>query len=113
MVSDGGKRSDRASADSEQLCEPVAWLVKYQDGSQEVVYSNPCNLHPDYSDIPTSVTPLYTTHQQSSTIVRTWVELTSEDYNEIFNKARTGEHAVQLAAAKLKQKNGFAEEKNT
>jgi hypothetical protein len=36
---------------------------------------------------------------------RTWVGLTSEDYNEIFEKARTGEHAVQLAEAKLKEKN--------
>jgi hypothetical protein len=35
----------------------------------------------------------------------TWVGLTSEDYNEIFEKARTGEHAVQLAEAKLKEKN--------
>jgi hypothetical protein len=34
-----------------------------------------------------------------------WVGLTSEDYNEIFEKARTGEHAVQLAEAKLKEKN--------
>ena len=36
---------------------------------------------------------------------RTWVELTSEDYNKIFKQARTGEHAVQLAAAMLKEKN--------
>jgi hypothetical protein len=44
--------------------------------------------------------PLYTTPQQ-----RTWVGLTSEDYNEIFEKARTGEHAVQLAEARLKDLN--------
>jgi hypothetical protein len=43
---------------------------------------------------------LYTTPQQ-----RTWVGLKSEDYNEIFEKARTGEHAVQLAEAKLKDLN--------
>jgi len=36
---------------------------------------------------------------------RTWVGLTSEDYNEIFEKARTGEHAVQLAEAKLRGNN--------
>lgn len=44
--------------------------------------------------------PVYTSPQQ-----RAWVGLTSEDYNEIFNKARTVEHAVQLAATKLKEKN--------
>ena len=43
---------------------------------------------------------LYTTPQQ-----RTWVGLTGKDYNEIFEKARSGEHAVQLAEAKLKEKN--------
>lgn len=36
---------------------------------------------------------------------RTWVGLTSEDYNEIFKEARSGEHAVQLAEARLKGKN--------
>jgi hypothetical protein len=41
--------------------EPVAWMVTYQDGSREVVYEAPSNLHPDYSDIPTSITPFYTT----------------------------------------------------
>jgi hypothetical protein len=45
-------------------------------------------------------TRLYYTPQQ-----RTWVGLTSEDYNEIFEKARTGEHAVQLAEAKLRGNN--------
>jgi len=37
---------------------------------------------------------------------RIWVGLTNEDYNDIFKKARTGEHAVQLAEARLKEKNG-------
>jgi glucokinase len=36
---------------------------------------------------------------------RTWVGLTNKDYNEIFEKARSGEHAVQLAESKLKEKN--------
>jgi hypothetical protein len=34
-----------------------------------------------------------------------WVGLTRQDYNEIFAQARNGEHAVQLAEAKLKEKN--------
>jgi hypothetical protein len=36
---------------------------------------------------------------------RTWVGLTQQDYNEIFAQARNGENAVQLAEAKLKEKN--------
>jgi hypothetical protein len=39
------------------------------------------------------------------TVKREWVGLMAEDYNEIFKQARSGEHAVQLAAAKLKDKN--------
>ena len=57
----------------------MAWLVKYQDGSQEVVYSNPCNLHPDYSDIPTSVTPLYTAPQPK----HEWISLTTDEVSII------------------------------
>ena len=36
---------------------------------------------------------------------RPWVDLTPKDLNEIFAVARTGEHAVNLAADKLKEKN--------
>jgi len=90
--------------DSEHTGEPVGF---YDARGNDICIEIPIGESADWWQ------PVYTTPQQSSTIVRTWVELTSEDYNEIFNKARTGEHAVQLAAAKLKQKNGFAEEKNT
>jgi hypothetical protein len=36
---------------------------------------------------------------------RTWAGLTGEDYKEIFEKARSGEHAVQLAEEQLKKNN--------
>ena len=36
---------------------------------------------------------------------RPWVGLTLQDLNEIFAVAMTGEHAVNLAADKLKEKN--------
>jgi hypothetical protein len=36
---------------------------------------------------------------------RPWVGLTPQDLNEIFAVAMTGEHAVNLAADKLKEKN--------
>jgi len=51
--------------------------------------------------------------QQLLKAQRTWVDLTSKDLNEIFELAMTGEGAVHRAIAKFKQKNGFAEEKNT
>jgi hypothetical protein len=36
---------------------------------------------------------------------RPWVDLTPQDLNEIFAIARTGEHAVNLALDKVKEKN--------
>ena len=44
---------------------------------------------------------------------RTWVDLTNEDWNEIFDTALNKVEAIKLTKAKLKQKNGYAEEKNT
>ena len=43
--------------------------------------------------------PLYTAPPQ-----RPWVDLTPQDLNEIFEVARTGEHAVRLALDKIKEK---------
>ena len=36
---------------------------------------------------------------------RTWVDLTPQDYAEIFRTARNVDHAARLATAKLKEKN--------
>ena len=36
---------------------------------------------------------------------RTWVDLTPQDYAEIFRTARSVDYAARLAAAKLKEKN--------
>jgi len=73
--------------------EPVAWVDIDENGAMSSLryWSEPDNRHE---------VALYTTPQQ-----RTWIGLTSEDYNEIFEKARTGEHAVQLAEIKLREKN--------
>ena len=43
--------------------------------------------------------------QGVTTTQRPWVDLTLQDLNEIFEIARTGEHAVRLASDKLKEKN--------
>jgi len=60
--------------------EPVAWMVTYQDGSREVVYEAPSNLHPDYSDIPTSITPFYTTPPK-----RPWVDLSDSQIEQVYH----------------------------
>jgi len=93
--------------------EPVAWLHRMDNteglkaNGTGIVSITQKRKHPfgkagvDFSkSYPVTSTPLYTTPQQ-----RTWVGLTGEDYNEIFEKARSGEHAVQLADDKLKDKN--------
>ena len=84
------KALEEALAKQEQ--EPVAWVDIDEKGAVSGLryWSEPDNRHE---------VALYTTPQ------RTWVGLTSEDYNEIFEKARTGEHAVKLAENKLKEKN--------
>lgn len=43
--------------------KPAAWIWKFQDGSEEVVFVAPHRLDPDSDDIPTSITPLYTSPQ--------------------------------------------------
>jgi hypothetical protein len=40
--------------------DPVAWIWKYQDGSEEVVFVKPHRLDPEFHDIPSSIIPLYT-----------------------------------------------------
>lgn len=40
--------------------EPVAWIWKYQDGSEEVVFVKPHRLDPEFHDISVSIIPLYT-----------------------------------------------------
>jgi hypothetical protein len=77
----------------QEQSEPVAYVTGTYAGRFVIAPLNPAMV------LPVNMA-LYTAPQQ-----RTWVGLKSEDYNEIFEKARTGEHAVQLAEAKLKEKN--------
>ena len=44
---------------------------------------------------------------------RTWVGLTDEDWDEIFGNSLTIGAAIKNTEARIKQKNGYAEEKNT
>jgi hypothetical protein len=93
-----GYESKRAAAQdklAQPEQEPVAWMVYTQDGQSVYVTDNPTDIQESQRSLP-----LYTTPPQ-----RPWVDLTPQDLNEIFAVARTGEHAVNLAADKLKEKN--------
>ena len=84
--------------------EPVAWMYVNTDGEcEQIEYGEPF-------DDP-STTPLYTTPPQ-----RTWVGLTDHEMYELWLSADEQKDRMAFGKAieaKLKQKNGFAEEKNT
>jgi len=51
--------------------EPVAWVVEFENGEQELHFEEP--------SVGETITPLYTTPPQ-----RPWVELTDEDIDNFF-----------------------------
>jgi uncharacterized protein YdgA (DUF945 family) len=89
--------------------EPVATLaVRWHNPVGKVAYVLEV-------DLPTGIHKLYTHPPQ-----RTWMGLTSEEYFGLQMKIKTPMISVQdyidamrMVEAKLKQKNGYAEEKNT
>ena len=80
---------------SEQLGEPVAWRDR-KSGTL---------LHEEWLDAD----PLYTTPQQPSTTVRTWVGLTLDERDHLWEVSRAGlpryNTFAGLVEAKLKEKN--------
>jgi uncharacterized protein YuzE len=80
MSNDGGKRSVRASADSEQLGEPVAWIDIDEKGAASGLryWSEPDNRHE---------VALYITQQRAAAegedTRRAWVGLTDEQIEAI------------------------------
>ena len=89
--------------------EPVATLaVRWHNPVGKVAYVLEV-------DLPTGIHKLYTHPPQ-----RTWMGLTDEEYFGLQMKIKTPMISVQdhidamrMVEAKLKQKNGYAEEKNT
>jgi hypothetical protein len=92
-----------------QKQEPVAWMYQeYRDDDQfgwrdEILFTPPPN-DPIYFR---NITPVYTIPQ------RTWVGLTDEERSELVTLHHGWNEYGQAIEAKLKQKNGYAEEKNT
>ena len=107
-----GKNLDAITAIKEALAqeqEPVATLaVRWHNPVGKVAYVLEV-------DLPTGIHKLYTHPPQ-----RTWMGLTDEEYFGLQMKIKTPMISVQdhidamrMVEAKLKQKNGYAEEKNT
>ena len=78
--------------------EPMAWMDKDGDVLSASVVSGKGLRN----------IPLYTTPPQ-----RTWVGLTDEEKHAIRYSHMTSAEFIEVIEAKLKQKNGYAEEKNT
>ena len=90
--------------------EPVAWVCYGAPGKRDIDFEEA-----DINGLPIG-TSLYTTPPQ-----RTWVGLTDEERNDCLVDADPcecladpeAEELMRCIEAKLKQKNGYAEEKNT
>ena len=109
---------DAAKAQQEPKQEPVAWRTfdgeggyDYRSYEDNESYADDWNKrNPNHSGW---VDKLYTTPPQ-----RTWVDLTDEDISKISQRLGIDHDdswtdLKQAIEAKLKQKNGFAEEKNS
>lgn len=84
---------------SEQLGEPFGWYDMEHGEIRDVEWTR---QKPIYEGV---WKPLYTTPQQPSTIVRTWVGLTDEDWTYLEKNCGSIRSAIKTAEAKLKDKN--------
>jgi hypothetical protein len=80
--------------------DPVAWLDEYGNAFPLAAKQ--------YSLVGKHWKPLYTTPPQ-----RTWVGLTDEEEMQMYLDCRGMRELLDAIDAKLKQKNGYTEEKNT
>ena len=83
--------------------EPVGWMVYTLDGTSVCVTDNPADFTPEHRALP-----LYTTPPQ-----RTWVGLTDVEIDDLWESTASYYNTHDFARAieaKLKQKNGYAEE---
>jgi len=96
---------------AQQVQEPVAWMIYTKDGQSVYVTDNPTDIKEGQRALS-----LYATPQ------RPWVELTDKEIWETISRIGTSDSDVNPYAklldaraieAKLKQKNGYAKEKNT
>jgi hypothetical protein len=96
--------------------EPVAWIWRYANGEEEVVFVHPRHIDATHVDAPSTITPLYTTPPQHSAIARTaaegedtrraWVGLTDRERQDIMIAHYASSSVLaQAIESKLKKKN--------
>jgi hypothetical protein len=73
--------------------EPVAWIVEFENGEQE--------LHFEAQSVGEKNTPLYT----SPPAQRTWVGLTDEEAQWLYDNCRTPSNLIDMTEAKLRERN--------
>ena len=110
-----------------QTQEPVAWIHNFIEGGISIG-KQPADLnrHPDrWTALYKDPTPCQTCQALARTVMfdqtshdttpleRTWVGLTDKDISEIVRGTHNTGSFVRAIEAKLKKKNGYAEEKNT
>ena len=83
-----------------QTQEPVAYLTRRKIGGTEGLLRADMVDKSAKNQETHDFIPLYTAPPQ-----RTWVDMTPQDYAEIFRTARSVDYAARLAAAKLKELN--------
>ena len=101
-----GERLDIRMGDGSILCNllPQADGDLWWDGSG----TGEKFIDPVYADVTH-----WRIHSNTHPPQRTWVGLTDEDWDEIFGNSLTIGAAIKNTEARIKQKNGYAEEKNT
>jgi hypothetical protein len=83
--------------------EPVAWIWKYANGEEEVVFVPPRHVDATHVDAPSTITPLYTTPPAAQ---RQWVWMTDEDIEQEFGFIdELLRDCVQRTEAKVREKN--------
>jgi hypothetical protein len=83
--------------------EPVAWIWKYANGEEEVVFAPPRHVDASYVDAPSTITPLYTTPPAAQ---RQWVGLTDAEVMQTMSGDWTSQfYFARAIEAKLKEKN--------
>ena len=91
--------------------EPVAWIWKYANGEEEVVFVPPRHVDATHVDAPSTITPLYATPPVAQ---RQWVGLTPDEYRQLEKETTVngynGDYCpawdlIEAVEAKLKEKN--------
>ena len=77
----GDSKKYRQAIEQAESVEPVAWIWKYANGEEEVVFVPPRHVDATHIDAPSTITPLYTTPPAAQR-----QPLTDEQIDDIWNR---------------------------